>query len=183
MGRVATLIPVSRQRSFSALLPTVDPHTHLALSSWLKSTGSAQQEEEEEEEEVLLPGEVPVVHGIAYLLDSSSRREMLEKLAVREVAGYEPVKLTATLPSGESLSVYTFIGRVGGEHWAPERDMDTLAGIVGSATGPSGSNAEYACRLLASSRTLSSTPDVWLESLLLTLRRSHPNSILPCFGL
>jgi cation transport regulator ChaC len=143
----------------------------------------ASQQQEEEEEEALLPGEVPVVHGIAYLLDSSSRREMLEKLAVREVAGYEPVKLSATLPSGESLPVYTFIGRSGGEHWAPERNMDTLAGIVASATGPSGSNAEYACRLLASSRTLSPSPDVWLESLLLNLRHSHPHCILPSFGL
>lgn len=131
----------------------------------------------------LLPGEVPVVHGMAYLLDSSSRREMLEKLAVREVAGYEPMKLSAILPSGECLQVYTFIGHVGGENWAPESDLGVLAGIVASATGPSGSNAEYACRLLASSRALSSTADIWLEALIHTLRSSHPHCILPCFGL
>ena len=157
LGRVATICRV-RHKVFSK--DTLDIQSGAAFSLW-ESEG---MEKEESDEEELLDGEIPVVYGLVYKLAGESANEMLEKLAVREIAGYEVAKVRVALEGGEVVDAYTYKGTRCGKYWSPET-LDRLASIVSVARGFSGRNSEYVACLINSVRALSPFRDEYLESL------------------
>jgi len=165
MGRVATLLPAcaGRWRARVAGGVTCSELEGRALRAWLNrceggdgggSGGAASTAVELEEAEE--GGELPVVHGTVYALEKECARAMLEKLCVRERAGYELLGVRLALEGDVvEADAFTFSGATGvgfgAGFFAPSSSAE-VARVVASASGSSGPNLVYFAELLKAMR-------------------------------
>ena len=84
--------------------------------------------------------------GVAYTLERSTEREVLEHLDVREQGGYE--RLAVTLESaGTTIEALVYVARATNAEWLGPAPVEAIAATVARARGPSGPNLEYVVRL------------------------------------
>ena len=197
LGRVATLVPAC-PRAWRARLagspPAAAEWEGRALRAWLArcggggggggggaaAVGEAAAAEEAEEEEG-----APVVHGTVFTLEKECARAMLEKLCVRERAGYQLLCVQLALEEGGEVDAYTFSGATAGsgfgaEFWAPAPPAE-LALVVATAEGASGRNLEYFVELLRSMRGWK-VADAHLEAIWGALMREHRAAVFALLG-
>jgi cation transport regulator ChaC len=128
---------------------------------------------------VLLADEEPSVHGILYHVNPADVEIELEKLFVREQAGYSVLEVMVQCDDGVIRKAFTFTANEENKYWAGpvhtssnpaadgERyidDFDAAAETICTAVGPSGSNMEYFMRLY-STLQLHGVVDAYLEKL------------------
>jgi cation transport regulator ChaC len=195
LGRVATLAPCCpskwRQAPPASSAAQSPPSSAAALSEqalqlWLASGQQQQQqqqgaaaespeehkeEEDEEEEEPEASADVPVVHGMAFLLAQDSAEAMLAKLCKREQAGYSAVRVQLATPLGPICAV-TFVAHRGNEFWSRDSELG-LAQAIAAAAGESGKNFDYFLQLLSAMRSRG-VLDQHLERLAAHLLRAEP---------
>lgn len=170
LGRVATLLPAKRSRmALTDCRPTNVSCPRLAalashsISLWL---GEAPADEDCSSDDVSEDEGVPVVYGSVFKVAREACGPILERLAVREKAGYEPQLVQVSICGGRSILAVTFIGTR--EFYARESDAERAV-VISKAVGPSGSSEDYFARLLGYTRR-QSIFDSHLEGILVALQ-------------
>jgi cation transport regulator ChaC len=167
LGRVATLSPVKRSRfrakdwRSNVTCPQLAALASHSISLWLSEAPEAEVEDCDDDADE----SAPVVFGSVFKISPDACGPILERLAVREKAGYEPRLVSVSVSGGRTIHAVTFIGTR--EFTARESDAERAA-VISSAVGPSGTSEEYFARLLAYTRRQLVT-DVHLEALLVAL--------------
>lgn len=107
----------------------------------------------------LIPAPAMRTLGVAYrLLDP---RTSLERVDIREQQGYERRLLPISIPRSTGVHPRCAVVYVADSaalrnpYFASDEPLDRTAAVIASALGPSGSNLEYACALLAAIEQLS----------------------------
>lgn len=119
------------------------------------------------------------VVGVAYRVGPSDHGDVIGGLDLRERQGYEKVIARASLDDGTEAEVTAYIASPDNPHYVGPEDVETIACVCASATGPSGTNAEYVTQLQSALRTLGAIdPHVEEVALALeTLRRIGGTSL------
>ena len=200
LGRVATLVPAC-PRAWRARLagggPPGPPFAAAgmedrALRAWLARCeagaaptaadgGAAAAPAAPAEEE---GGAPPVVHGTVFTLERECARAMLERLCLRERAGYQLLCVRLALEGGGEVDAFTFSGSTGSgfgaEFWAPAPPAE-LAVVVATAEGASGRNLVYFFELLRSMRGWG-VVDPHLELIWAALLKGHRDAVAAVLG-
>ncbi|MCA9664058.1 MAG: gamma-glutamylcyclotransferase [Myxococcales bacterium] len=92
--------------------------------------------------------------GMAYRLEAASAHEVLARLDVREVAGYERRELDVTLADGRTVSALCYIATPQNPSYLGPAPLAEMVAHVRRSRGPSGDNVEYVRRLADALREL-----------------------------
>ncbi|XP_064103332.1 putative glutathione-specific gamma-glutamylcyclotransferase 2 [Macrobrachium nipponense] len=99
----------------------------------------------------LIPSDDPEekVWGVSYEIGESDLKQVLAHLDHREKDGYQrtPVMFYPQDPSVSPWELIIYLGLENNPFYAGPTDEDTVAEIIASASGPSGSNSEYLFQL------------------------------------
>lgn len=94
------------------------------------------------------------VWGRAFRVSEGDEAAVLERLDVREIAGYERHMLDVlasdgaqVAEDGHPLRALLYVAAPGNPDWLGEDGVDAIAAHIDAARGPSGSNRDYALRL------------------------------------
>lgn len=101
----------------------------------------------------LRPAAGAVVRGIAYRFAREDAAAVFADLDVREQAGYAPVRLAIEIDAGR-VEAIAYVAPPGNAWDAGDEPIETVADIVATAAGPSGTNADYLLRLAQALREL-----------------------------
>jgi cation transport protein ChaC len=88
--------------------------------------------------------------GVAFRVAADDWAEVVAYLDERELIGYayRPARLNVRLDDGTEVEVHTYVADRGHPHFAGRLDDDTAAALIGQAVGVSGSNRDYAAKLV-----------------------------------
>ena len=104
----------------------------------------------------LLPSPGSRCWGAAFRVESAHWDQVLDRLDLREVGGYDRVELSLGLAdSDRRLSAVTYVATADNDNFLGEAPMDEIARQVLSAQGPSGHNVAYVLQLAKALRELS----------------------------
>lgn len=94
------------------------------------------------------------VRGVAFRFERSEAAAIIAGLDERERAGYERVVREVSLDDGRAARAIVYIAPAGNDWDAGEESDAAIAAIIGSARGPSGTNADYLRQLADALRAL-----------------------------
>lgn len=99
--------------------------------------------------------------GAAYRIAGAHEAEVIAQLDHREKGGYTRHVVPVHGGSGELVTAQAvlWIGGPDNPNWAGPLDTEAIARIVATATGPSGTNLEYAVRLHEALHAMSAADD------------------------
>lgn len=92
--------------------------------------------------------------GMAYCIDHSQIKQVVDQLDYREKNGYERLDAECQLVSGEVIQCITYIAGPANEAYLGEAPNDVIAAQIATAHGPSGSNRDYLLQLASALRAL-----------------------------
>lgn len=94
----------------------------------------------------------PLVHGTLLKLNPHTSAATLQRLIVREQAGYTVLVVKAVCDDGGVCEAITFASAPDSCYLVRGEDEATTAGVIARAVGPSGPNSEYLARCVAAMR-------------------------------
>lgn len=94
------------------------------------------------------------VRGAAYRFSLERASAIFDALDARERAGYERVEREVVLDDGRAVRAMVYIAPKGNPWDAGDESEAQIASIIGSARGPSGTNADYLRQLADALRAL-----------------------------
>ncbi len=129
----------------------------------------------------LAPAPDDTCWGMAYRLDEADTDAILADLDIRERGGYDRMEIELELDepaargrgpsaaSPQTVAGLTYQGWPGNRNYAGPAPLAEIASQIVNATGPSGTNADYARDLLTALNTLGA-PDTHVAALVARLR-------------
>lgn len=105
-------------------------------------------------------------HGLAFQLQTATLNEELRRVWIREMAlgSYRPIWAPVQLDNGAATPAIVFVADESSAQFRTDATVDTVAPLIGSASGKFGTNAEYLFKLHATLATWRLT-DAYIESI------------------
>ncbi len=97
--------------------------------------------------------------GVAYRVEPDARDTVLDGLDERERGGYDRVDVTLHRRDQSPVEGIVYLAAEGNPNYLGPTSVESVAAQVRGATGPSGSNREYALRLAESLREMETEDD------------------------
>jgi cation transport protein ChaC len=117
-------------------------------------------------------------HGLAFQLQTATLNEDLRRIWIREMVlgSYRPIWAPVQLDNGAATAAIVFVTDESSTQFRADSTVDTVAPLIGSASGKFGTNAEYLFRLQATLATWRLT-DPYVESIIAAIPGNVPRTI------
>jgi len=92
--------------------------------------------------------------GMAYRLRAAHEAAVLERLDVREIAGYQRRRLDVALVDGRTVQALCYLATPDNPSYLGPAPLGEMVAQIRRSRGPSGDNVEYVLRLAAALREL-----------------------------
>ncbi|WP_321948269.1 gamma-glutamylcyclotransferase [Paraburkholderia sp. J10-1] len=116
-------------------------------------------------------------HGLAFQLQTATLDEDLRRVWIREMVlgSYRPIWAPVQLANGAATPAIVFVADESSTQFRADSTVNTVAPLIGSASGKFGTNAEYLFRLEATLATWQLT-DAYVESILAAMPDEVPGT-------